>query len=74
MWIYNLLSGRWNWLGGTNTTNQVGRYGTQGKASPSNGPGAREAHSVIIHPSGQWLFLFGGWGYDTGITKGTLVL
>ena len=70
MWIFNTTSGWWTWMSGSNTINQVGVYGTQGMASVNNQPGARYRHSMVIHLSGQLIFVFGGWGYDTATTQG----
>ena len=52
-------------MSGSNTINELGVYGAQGIAAVSNRPGARTGHSMIIHPSGQLTFVFGGQGYDT---------
>ena len=55
---------KWTWVSGNNTVNQEGTYGTQGTASPSNVPGAREQAASWIDSSGR-LWLFGGFGYDS---------
>ena len=65
MWMFNVTSRWWTWLSGSNTTKQMGIYGTQGVADKKNGPGARDGHSMVMHPSGELMFVFGGWGYDT---------
>lgn len=61
-----LLTGNWTWLSGGNTGNQVGIYGTQGLADVNNRPGSRQSHSMVMHQSGQLIFVFGGLGHDTG--------
>lgn len=71
MWIFNLTSAWWSWINGSDTINQVGIYGIRGEASASNRPGTRHGHSMVIHPSGQALFLFGGEGRATSTTLGT---
>ena len=53
----------WTWMSGSSTRNQLGIYGTQGIAAVNNRPGARLDHSMVIHSSGQLLFIFGGWGH-----------
>lgn len=56
-------AGNWTWLSGNNTVNQVGIYGTQGVASVNNVPSGRTGHTMVIHPSGQLIFVFGGFGF-----------
>ena len=56
--------GQWSWEGGLNAVNASGAYGTQGVASASNVPGARQAASSWTDASGDFL-LFGGVGYDS---------
>jgi hypothetical protein len=58
-------------MGGSNGVNQAGTYGTQGTAAPGNVPGARgEAVSWTDAAGSFWLF--GGYGYDSGGTRGDL--
>jgi len=64
LWRYSPSSGQWTWIGGTNAVNASGVYGTQGTASSSNLPGARQAASTWIDSSGL-VWLFGGYGYDS---------
>src|ERR1700730_3207042 len=59
----------WTWMSGANTSGQIGVYGTQGTASPSNAPGAREGSVTWKDKSGN-LWLFGGSGIDTTGTNG----
>ena len=65
MWMFNVTSGWWAWMNGGITIDQVGVYGAQGVASANNRPGARNDHSIVMRPSGQLIFVFGGYGYDT---------
>jgi hypothetical protein len=73
LWRYS--AGEWTWMGGSNTANQSGTYGTRGTADPNNTPGARGFASGWTDASGT-LWLFGGgitfeyfndlWKYDAG--------
>lgn len=56
-------TGNWTWLSGDNYINQNGIYGTVEVADGKNRPGTREGHSMVMDPSGQWMFVFGGSGY-----------
>ena len=61
--MFNVISGWWTWLSGTNTVDQKGIYGTQGIADVQNRPSARNYHSMVMYPSEQLMFVFGGSGY-----------
>jgi len=63
--------GEWAWMGGSNTSNQSGVYGTQGIAASTNIPGGRASAVSWSDASGN-LWLFGGSGYDSTGTEGTL--
>lgn len=59
LWEYEIGTGHWRWIKGSNSTNQAGTYGTRGTAEAANTPGGR-------YRSGSWesggkLFLFGGF-------------
>ena len=62
LWKYS--NGDWTWMGGVNTGNQPGSYGTLGVAVPGNVPGARANGVTWTDASGN-LWLFGGEGYDS---------
>lgn len=62
LWKYS--AGQWTWMSGSNSTDQLGLYGTQGTAGTSNVPGARVGGATWIDSSGD-LWLFGGDGYDS---------
>jgi hypothetical protein len=62
LWEFNPKAGAWTWVGGSNVTNALGVYGTQGVASPSNVPGAR-SYSVGWRDHSGNFWLFGGEGY-----------
>ena len=59
-----ILIGKWAWVSGSDTCNQIGSYVTKGTADTGNVPGAR-ASSVSWKDSGGNLLLFGGFGYDS---------
>ncbi|MFA6244464.1 MAG: kelch repeat-containing protein, partial [Candidatus Hydrogenedentales bacterium] len=63
LWKYEPTSGNWTWMKGPSTVGQVGTYGTQGVASPSNTPGARCDSASWTDSSGN-LWLFGGIGWS----------
>ena len=62
----------WAWVSGASTVNQVGVYGAQGTAAPSNVPGARTGAISWSDSSGN-LWLFGAiFGYDFSGNLGSL--
>jgi hypothetical protein len=54
----------WTWMNGSQSTNQLGTYGSQGTAAPANIPGARDAAVTWTDAAGNF-WLFGGAGYDS---------
>ena len=64
LWIYNLTSGWWTWVGGSNTVNLAGSYGLPGVAAAGNAPGARTGHSMAMDGIRRGLYIHGGMGYD----------
>ena len=74
LWNYDLRypgGGGYTWASGSDTVDQAGIHGSQGKGDPSNVPGARYWASSWIDPGGK-LWLFGGYGYDSAGNYGTL--
>jgi N-acetylneuraminic acid mutarotase len=72
LWKYNISTGEWTWVNGSNLVGQKGTYGTLGTAAPANVPGARQ-HSVTWTDTSGNLWLFGGSGLDSvGATAGDL--
>ena len=61
LWMYNIASGQWTWMSGSNAANQFSVYGTQGTAAAGNIPGARLYAANWTDLSGN-LWLFGGNG------------
>ncbi len=69
LWLYNTVSGRWTWKGGSDALGADGIYGTKGVPGGLNRPGGR-AYAVSWKDDGWNLWLFGGnsfndlWKYD----------
>jgi hypothetical protein len=63
LWKYNITSGEWTWVNGSNLPNQIGAYGTQRAIAPGNVPGARDVVVTWVDSSGN-LWLFGGFSLD----------
>lgn len=70
LWSFNPGSNLWTWLGGDNTINQPGMYGTKGTFSSTNKPGGRHSSATWTDATGN-PFLFGGQGYASN-TRGNL--
>jgi N-acetylneuraminic acid mutarotase len=71
LWKFNPAAGTWEWVSGSTTINAIGNYGTQGVASASNVPGARQEAVSWTDASGN-LWLFGGFGYPSSNSYGYL--
>jgi len=69
LWKYS--SGSWTWVGGDNTSDNSGQYGTMGVASSTNKPGSRFALTGMPDGHGN-IWLFGGYGLDGIGTLGLL--
>jgi len=63
LWVYKPSTALWTWMGGVNSTNSLGVYGTQGIANIANMPGARGYGVSWVDSTGN-LWLFGGYGID----------
>lgn len=64
-------SNGWTWVGGSNTVNQSGLYGTVKTAAAGNVPGARGLAATWTDAAGN-LWLFGGQGNDSAGGSGEL--
>ena len=64
MWEYS--NGEWTWVGGANTADPLGSYGSKGVASATNAPPAREYAVSWTDASGNF-WMFGGQGAAAGI-------
>jgi hypothetical protein len=69
LWKYS--AGEWTWVGGSSLAVQTGIYGTVGVPAASNTPGSRLAAISWTDSAGNF-WLFGGGGYDSAGTNGTL--
>ncbi|MDQ5920054.1 MAG: hypothetical protein QG673_110 [Pseudomonadota bacterium] len=71
LWKYNIPTGLWTWMGGSNTYDQVGVYGVKGVSDINNVPGSRFYGFAWTDNSGAF-WLFGGLGYVYYATYGML--
>lgn len=72
LWFFDLGTGRWTWVQGSNFINANGLYGTQHIPAAANAPGARVGAAGWVDAMGR-LWLFGGSGRGaTGATVGNL--
>jgi N-acetylneuraminic acid mutarotase len=59
LWKYTPSTGEWTWMSGSNSTNQLGVYGTKGVPAAGNVPGIRDGAVTWMDADGN-LWLFGG--------------
>lgn len=87
LWKYDITTQMWTWISGSQTTNSSGTFGVLGTPSTSNIPSVRGGNTVSggasqftsygkaaaswVDSSGN-LWLFGGSGYDSAGSWGTL--
>ena len=71
IWKYNISTGLWAWVGGSNKINQYGAYGNKGVSSPDNLPGARRQGVTWTDGAGNF-WLLGGDGYVASGVSGKL--
>lgn len=62
LWKYTVLTGQWTWMGGSNTLNPKGVYGTRGVANAANIPSGRRDCVGWTDAAGNF-WLYGGQGY-----------
>jgi N-acetylneuraminic acid mutarotase len=63
LWKYDRVANQWTWVNGDSSLDNSGIYGTQGVASSSSKPGARNISVAWTDAAGKF-WLFGGYGYD----------
>lgn len=77
LWKFDPISGQWAWMSGSSTAPPAGSgglpgvYGTLGVPATGNYPGSRSFATSWTDASGH-LWLFGGAGYDSAGTFGSL--
>lgn len=71
LWRYDISTGMWIWVGGSDKRRQSGSYGTKGVTASSNIPGARHRAVSWTGKDGD-LWLMGGQGYDADGNNGRL--
>jgi len=59
LWIFDPSTWEWTWMGGSDTANQLGVYGTLGVADPANVPGGRSGVTAAVDNTGN-VWLWGG--------------
>ena len=72
LWTYNITTGQWTWMRGSNSYDQNGSYGTMGTGASTNNPGGRRSATAWTDNNGIF-WLLGGLGYPaTGSLQGNL--
>ena len=71
LWVWDPDTEQWTWMGGSDTRNQSGSYGTQGVAHAGNIPGGRSGSHAVMDLDDR-LWLFGGFGLDANGSTGRL--
>jgi N-acetylneuraminic acid mutarotase len=71
LWEFSPSTNEWTWMGGSNTTDQSGMYGTLEISAPNNIPGSRYSAASWTGSNGS-LWLFGGPGLDAAGNFGIL--
>ena len=71
LWKFDSATLEWTWVTGSNAHSQAGVFGTKGTAAPANTPSARFRSVSWIDGEGK-LWLFGGYGIDSGGQVGDL--
>lgn len=64
LWKYTPSTGQWTWMGGSDTTDSRGTYGTLGEPNVANVPTARYGGATWVDSDGKF-WLFGGQGIST---------
>lgn len=71
LWKYDLATGQWAWMSGSQTPNSAGVYGMQGAAAAANVPPARFGAATWTG-TGAKLWLFAGQGIGSNQSGGLL--
>ncbi len=62
LWKYDISSGNWTWMKGTNELGAIGVYGSKGVAAAANRPGSRSSSASWVDSAGNF-WMYGGYGY-----------
>lgn len=71
LWRYDISTGEFTWMKGSDLIDQPGVYGTRGIAASVNTPGGRRMGVTWTDAFGQF-WLLGGFGYDAELHLGRL--
>lgn len=71
LWEYNIGTGIWTWVGGSEDAAVQGTYGTMGMPASTNIPGSRKGAVAWTDSLGNF-WLLGGVGFDSTNTSGQL--
>ncbi|HUH64285.1 MAG TPA: kelch repeat-containing protein, partial [Terracidiphilus sp.] len=71
LWVFDVRSKEWAWVGGSSEKGADGVYGVKGTPSPKNAPGARTAGNWWVDRDNH-LWIFGGTGRDAAGHVGAL--
>ncbi|MGA8673510.1 MAG: kelch repeat-containing protein, partial [Terracidiphilus sp.] len=67
LWQYDVTTGLWTWVAGSDLADQVGSFGNPGVAASTNSPSAKAYAVGFIDTAGHF-WLFGG---QSIVTQGT---
>jgi uncharacterized protein (TIGR02145 family) len=70
LWKYDIASGLWTWVGGSDSGNSIGSYGQIGIGLESNVPAAR--HLCTYWQNNDDFYVMGGIGTGAGLPGGYL--
>ncbi len=71
LWKFNIATGEWTWVAGSDTVNPIGQYGTVEQSSSTNDPGGR-TNTEIWYDENDNIWVFGGIGLDENGDTGQL--
>ncbi len=64
--VWKFDGANWTWVSGSNTTNQIGVYDTQGLTGDHTRAGARSGAAFAINSAGK-VYIYGGTGYSSSL-------
>lgn len=66
LWKFNISTGQWTWMSGSNFGGQYGVYGVQGIPNSANIPGGRDFSAAWYDAGNLWMFGGNGWS-ESGV-------